>query len=211
MTIVVPTMWRAEGVHSTIRQVLQKPLLSLVLIDNKDIGLHVNHPSIQWIKPNSNLMVNRSWNLGVAFAKDSIVCLLNDDIEVNLSVLADHVETWFEDPGLGMVVFNATCVDGRLNQDTDVLTLNRTDQFGYGYGCLMVFRKFHWSPVPSSLQVFCGDDWIRYHIRHRLCLNTAEIEGLHARGLMEATSKDYQHLMASDVSAFEQLCKYESY
>lgn len=155
-------------------------------------------------------MVNPSWNRGVLLSETELICLLNDDLAVNLSLLYRHAREWFKDPGLGMVHFNSRFITGQINWDEDELGLNYTPHFGHGYGCLMILRRLQYLPIPEIIKVFYGDDWLRWHIRHRLHLQTAEAVGLRARGSVGFTSDRYEkEYLVKEGEIFKKICELE--
>ena len=88
ISFIVPTMWKSKDTLYNMLDSYKEakiPNAEFILIDNShEFYLE---PEITILIPKENLYVNKSWNIGVEIAKNNIVCLLNDDIEINFQTI----------------------------------------------------------------------------------------------------------------------------
>ena len=82
VTVVIPTLQKNTIILNKLISTLEQDnaVDEILLIDNSCQGFLNTSKKLEVVKPECNLYVNPSWNLGVERAKNEIVALLNDDI-----------------------------------------------------------------------------------------------------------------------------------
>lgn len=176
------------------------PGIELILIDNGRKFRRVSDPRLTLVRAGQNLLVNPSWNLGVALARNDVVCLLNDDLVVDLDFLLTAWTSLKPRGEWGVV--------GLGNCEVSGLDIEPVDVRHAGFGCMLLARKSAWQPIPSCIKVFYGDDWLFWRARVSGKQNYA-FHGLGVSGRMSLTSSDFGQFMISDHEAFAKLLDYD--
>lgn len=163
-SVVVPTMWRvAEQFVGFLEKLCDHPAVDEIIIinnDNTKTPQGLTHPKIKMFDFGKNIFVNPAWNFGVKTARNSRVCIVNDDVVFDLDVFDKLQDMLVPENGLfglhpGTPEFNHIPV---TTKSIDVLPW--TGQHTYGYGCLMFLNKDIWSPIPDGLDIYYGDNFI---------------------------------------------------
>lgn len=165
-TVVVPTMWKYEPFKDFLNELLaHNDIGEVILIDNEPLKTPhdlPNNSKLCYKTFGTNIFVNPAWNWGVENAQYDYVCILNDDMKFDLSVL-DALRPVLGDSKTGVVgitpgheQYNQTPVtDGKF----EILPWNET-MHQFGYGCLMFVNKKTWTPIPNDLLIYYGDYFI---------------------------------------------------
>ncbi len=105
ISVIIPTMWKYKPFIRFLADLTWVSSIGeIIIIDNNpserpstDLFLH---PLINMITHGHNIYVNPAWNLGVEKSKHDKICLLNDDVIVDLK-LFNRMET-FLNPSVGL-------------------------------------------------------------------------------------------------------------
>jgi len=163
ISVIMPTMWKPEGVLATIKQIVEQPSCGeLIIIDNSETDtsmfdvFHTEFPKVVYINEGKNTYVNPAWNKGAQLAKFDKLCFVNDDVETDWDILnkMDYEGIISEDRG--MIGPNESCWKG-LNASPGVYPVTNRDNC---YGCLFFIHKNSYVPIPDDLLVHYGDDWL---------------------------------------------------
>lgn len=204
ISFIVPTLWKSEHIHSSVRSFLEHNTYGaeFIIIDNANSDYM--HPGITVVKPNVNKYVNPAWNLGVRMAKHKVVCLLNDDLTFNFKTLFNNLQSLLEiNPNFGIIAFDQMNFTQTLNDNNDKLSLVETDIRGLGFGCMMIMMKDMYISIPETMSVFSGDDYL-YYYHNDLCRNKCyNIDNFKAIGQFSATSKNLDELMQIEANVFQ--------
>jgi hypothetical protein len=119
-----------------------------VLVNNKIV-----------LKDDENLYVNAAWNWGVQNSKYNQICIMNDDIVVDLKLffkmvyhIAPHVGV------VGLCPGNEELNQPKfINGSIRIIPWNNYNTFGFG--SLFFIHKSNWIPIPSELKIYYGDNW----------------------------------------------------
>lgn len=158
ITVVMPTMWRAPELQSSIAIMEQSPHVKQIQLINNDQNCAVSLSStkISITTPEQNIYITESWNLGVSLATTELVCLLNDDIVLPLAAWEFVVRHWPSDAGIvGLGFSNMTGTD---------YSLHPASGRGYGFGAAMFMRRDAYQPIPKDLKLWFNDDWLFKYI-----------------------------------------------
>tara|TARA_R110001632_G_scaffold41746_1_gene105344 strand:+ start:4339 stop:4998 length:660 start_codon:yes stop_codon:yes gene_type:complete len=208
ISIVIPTLWGAEEIYETIESFKQHktPTTELIIIDNTNSDFKDSDITI--IKPNINTGVNPAWNAGVALASYDNVLLLNDDITINFKLFFEFlnkIDINTLDYGI-LACDRAKFTTKDINKDNDELSLeeNQDGRF-FGFGCFMVVNRNYYHPIPQSLKIFYGDDFLYFVYHDMLELPIKIIKNLRTKGRVETTSGDFGHLLQDEVAPWQNI------
>lgn len=166
-TIVVPTMWRFKPFINFLGALLNYNLVGEVILINNNIAdtpeelNEIKSPKLTRIDFNSNIGVNPAWNLGTESARFPFVCILNDDVIFDLTLLnklvpyLSDLETGVIGLSPGVSDFNqAPFVNGQINIS------QWNNEHTYGFGCLMFINKRNYIRIPEDMVYYFGDNFI---------------------------------------------------
>jgi predicted O-methyltransferase YrrM len=167
-SVVVPTMWKFKPFMNFLTTLLNYKLVGeVILIDNdivktpEDFMWISQNPKLKVVYSGINIGVNPAWNIGVEKAKFPYICLLNDDMIFDLTVL-DKLPKFLNDYNTGVIgicpgvkEFNQPLfIDGEIN------ITPWQNEHTYGFGCLMFINKKNYIPIPEDLVIYYGDNFI---------------------------------------------------
>jgi beta-1,4-mannosyl-glycoprotein beta-1,4-N-acetylglucosaminyltransferase len=171
MTVVVPTMWRYKRFVEFLKKLVEHPIVGEIIIINNDnretpSDQILQHEKIRMFDFGRNIFVNPAWNLGVKESRFNNICILNDDVEFDLTLIDKITDVLTTEKLLGLCPglqeFNQpTIVNGKIHFE------KYTNQNLFGFGCLMFMQKTNWIPIPLGLDIYFGDDWIIETMRAR--------------------------------------------
>jgi hypothetical protein len=153
-TVVIPTMWKPDTFEQQLILLCRSKYVDeIILINNEKEKTPyyyiLNNEKILHIKPDNNLIVNPSWNIGVLLSKNNNICLLNDDLLFDMNIfefMSNHKDKYL--CGLSM-----------YNQDQE-FNLTQATHRTHGFGCMMFTRKDQYEYIPKSIKLFYGDDYL---------------------------------------------------
>ena len=177
-SVVIPTLWQSDRIVKLINDLHECELVGeIILIDNTgELDKHSDKffttDKLRVYQPESNLFVAGSWNKGIEMVRYDYIALSNDDINFNTELFQDVLNK-----GLDGIVGQAS---ENYHRSSDELLTYFQPLEGtrpWGWGCLMLFPKDKWVPVPNELRVWYNDDFInRYNPAPQYVLNGWRIE-----------------------------------
>lgn len=196
LSIIIPTLWKSKFIFKTIDFIANSNAeVELIIIDNANSDYTHDSDKITIIKPNRNLFVNPSWNLGVSIAKYDYVCLLNDDVYCNINLLLYGLEQIINyDPEFGIFashIMEQWSPDG-INSDNDSIEILEHPDRVWGYGMMMIMKKENYTMIPSPLKVFFGDDFLYAALISTMKKRSYWLNGFRFFGEFHASSKPYE-------------------
>lgn len=182
-SIVIPTLWKSPRIHELLSSLINcNNVGEIILIDNSSefFNYYTTLDKVKLIQPKENLYVNPSWNLGVELATYNYICLCNDDLKFDpiLFDLTTHYPDIMSDKIIGMHSENY-----HINFSNEI-KLVPTNSRNWGWGCLILFEKKNWIPIPENIKVWYGDDFI-FNDNPTQCYN---LEGFSILTEMSTTS-----------------------
>jgi hypothetical protein len=181
------------------------PNAEFILIDNSH-GCYLD-PELTILIPKENLFVNKAWNIGVELAKNNIVCLLNDDIEINFQTIKHNLEA-INNLDFGIIGFDANRNLGtEFNTNVDVFEFKEAECRYLGFGCMMFIRKENYIKIDERLRIFFGDDLLYWWNKDYHKRKIYNITNFKAVGELSVTSKDYEHVMQLESDTFQDVVK----
>jgi glycosyltransferase involved in cell wall biosynthesis len=205
ISIIIPTLWQSDCIYETIRDFTYCDLegMELIIIDNANSSYKFYANRLTMVKQPENIFVNPAWNLGVEMAKNDTICLLNDDITINLKTLYANVSRF---PEYGMIGFDANRnLTQTLNNDDEVWELEETTCRSLGFGCMMIMPKAYYEPIPSDLKIYFGDDMLYWLNKDFFKRKVYNIPNLKAIGELSKTSRPYEPQLQVEVHHFDRI------
>jgi len=154
-TVVIPTLGLSHRTTKLLAALcLCEKVEKIILIHNTVTELSkITFDKIIHVSFHKNSFVNKSWNIGVLLAETEFVALCNDDINF--------------DPDIAFSVNVGDCIVGQSwdnyqlkKQEQKFCRTSVIDTRPHGWGCLLLFRKELYKPIPEDLLIACGDDWL---------------------------------------------------
>lgn len=208
ISFIVPTLWRNPA---RLRDIINDykraniPNAEFILIDNNH-GCYLE-PEITVLIPKENLYVNKSWNIGVDIARNNIVCLLNDDIEINFHTIKNNLDE-INNLDFGIIGFDANKNLGTdFNTNVDKFQFKEAECRYLGFGCMMFIRKENYIKIDERLRVFFGDDLLYWWNKDKHKRPIYVIDNLKALGELSATSKDYNDEIQKELPYFDEVIR----
>lgn len=166
-SIIVATMWKFFPFIGFLKTLLKQNDVGEVILINNNIYetplefLNIKNEKLKVLIQSKNIGVNPAWNIGIECAKFPYICILNDDIIFDLTLL-DKLPIFLNDYNTGVIGlcpgiknFNQPpFVDGLIN------ITPWQNEHTYGFGCLMFINRKNYIPIPEDLIMYYGDNFI---------------------------------------------------
>lgn len=214
--LVIPTLWKSEKIHKMLPLYVENPNVSAIhVIDNgQEFRTHfpnLFHPKLRAYTPHNynEWYVNPAWNFGVSnCSQNSIVGLLNDDVEFNTDVFE-----WIVLNSENMGILGMHDTNYKLEKDDEYKIID-IPQHNFGWGCMFFFEKRDWSIIPPDLKIYFGDTW-QFHMNEVPCkaltglsLSNSNVSATTARGEFFA---DFNQKYISERDWFYQNVQQQNY
>lgn len=165
LSIVIPTMWRYEPFVDFLENIVKVEAVDEVVIINNDISRTpanpvLAHPKVTLISCDRNIFVNPAWNLGVKISRNEKICIINDDVVVDLKLFYKLDQFISEDIGTVGVVSGDVNLGQPPLVDGTIEFVPWTGQLMYGFGNLFCVHKNNWVDIPEDLKIYYGDNWV---------------------------------------------------
>jgi hypothetical protein len=172
-------MWVYEPFLNFIGNVAELTCVGEIIIINncvKDTPDHaaLKHPKIKIQNMERNIFVNPAWNLGVELSIFDTVCILSDDVLVDLRVFIEADKFVSKDIGILGFGYHPVVYEFHAYKKFDLQEIDRYIITGdlkikeaasdgivemTGNGCLFFLNKHNYIPVPKELLISGGDIW----------------------------------------------------
>lgn len=155
-------MWRFAPFLDFLSVVVQLDIIGEVIIIDNDTAATPNHevlthPKVKLYDLGKNIYVNPAYNFGVAVSRYNRICILNDDIIVDIK-LFHKIHKVFKPNQFYNISYDASCglpVTGEI----DLVPWHEGVTGGNG-GSLMFIHKSDWIDIPGGLDICYGDNWL---------------------------------------------------
>ena len=158
ITVCIPTIWaKPEYLIRSVVLLNSSPLITQIILINNDRSYNYRKldkllecNKLEIIIPSSNIYVSASWNYGVKNSINETVCLLNDDILVDVESLYKLLPTTY-----GLVGINESCfryVGPPVIRPTHIRPL--------GFGQLMFVKQNRYPVIPDDIRIWYNDDYL---------------------------------------------------
>lgn len=172
-SVVIPTMWLYEPFLEFIDDLRSNQFVSeIIIIDNNTAARPqseiLSRTKIRLIPQAENIFVNPAWNLGIYYAKNEKICVLNDDVLFDLR-LFKKMFALMEEEDFGVAgahpgetkFFQTPFVDGNIDiKPWESPLPGKSDGYLFGFGTLFFVNKSKWIRIPDRLSIYYGDDWV---------------------------------------------------
>lgn len=197
-SIIIPTIWKGPWITELINKFVSSDYVDeLILIDNNNkfaFDLPYN-PKIQRIIADENLFVNPSWNLGVSLAKNNHIVIANDDILFDVNHYLEFLSNLEDLEKYGIIGMGSN--NYTLSNDVEItLTRYGTIKNTGGWACLLAFHKDVWVPIPETIKIYYGDNFLQM-----ACSPILEMHGISVKTVMSSsanTSIEWVKLIADN-------------
>ena len=188
--LVIPTMWRDDLFPQALKTYCECPHINKIFIIDNDHKRRppdlVSHNKITIINYGRNIYVNPAWNEGYYRSKADIMCLLNDDIQVDPTLFEfiknldfsqiDIIGVHLKD---GITNYHITDHPDR-KEELIKLNVNKAKPIGgqsFAYGVCMFVKRSSYRVIPSLYKIWYGDDYLIQRCTHIYTLKTSKIKG----------------------------------
>ncbi len=172
-------MWKYPPFLKFLYDLAEVPSIGeIIIIDNNPDATPniINNPKFNIFTFGKNIYVNPAWNYGTKIAKYENICLLNDDVIVDLKLF--HRMDQFLRPGIGLCgicpglkeEFGQTPV---TNGEIDLVHCDTPYNYRthFGLGTLMFYPKIEYIPIIDGLDLYWGDNFIYDTLYYKLNRN----------------------------------------
>ncbi|WP_162143139.1 glycosyltransferase family 2 protein [Granulicoccus phenolivorans] len=157
-SVLIPTLQRSEHLPQVVDTCAGHPrVLEVLVINNAPDPLHWDSPKVRVLQQERNIFVNPAWNLGAREARGEYLAIVNDD------VLFDAAAFDVVGKALSRGLFGVIGPDRSAFAEvsgTPRVTLARASTTSFGFGVFMCLRRRDYSPIPESMRIWGGDDWL---------------------------------------------------
>lgn len=168
-TVIIPTIWCGVELEMMLPLLVASNAISEIIIINnnadKTPAWFKPDPKIRMLDYGFNILVNPAWNIAVEQSKNQLICLLSDDVLLDVAVF-----DWLKDQFPGGPVCYAESIPNPNRhpkyKDRDVIpvatafSIQPTAKIPWRFGCVMFFDKQHWIPIHPDLLIYFGDCWL---------------------------------------------------
>lgn len=206
-------MFKSDSIWRTLMDLSRMEVVGeIILIDNSTNQTPYKLDKLHHIINGENIFVNPAWNKGVEMSKYENICLLNDDIYFDWSKLSEIEKMLDNDTGfMGMHPWN---FEDELAEN-DIIGIHKTTPYrdprssrGHRpekWGSCIFFNRENWDPIPDSLKIWAGDDWLFYRSKKRnWCLSGIRCHGTHSKTI---ESFDTKSIIENDMQNMLQFIK----
>jgi len=197
-SVIIPTIWKSARIIKLLSDLnSSKNVGEIIVINNNKQNtpiIETNSKKFRLITPETNIYVNPSWNLGVREAKYDNIALCNDDINFNTNIFS-----YLKPKDDSLIGIDDSCY--KIEKDTQYqLMINK--KLNYGFGCLLIFNKNSYKPIPETLKIWFGDNFL-----HKNTKNVYSLLGLKIETEMSSsqTIPEYYSLVEQDKINFAKL------
>jgi glycosyltransferase involved in cell wall biosynthesis len=188
-SVIIPTIWKGPWITELIQKYCDTEYVDEIILINNDntemIAKNIKIPEnekIKLITPPTNLFVNPSWNLGVSLSKNENIIISNDDILFDTEKYFIFLSCLGDLKKYGIIGMNSD--NYSLDKDTEI-TLNYHGDVKNtgGWACLLCIHKNAWVPIPETMKIYCGDNFLLAAIRPVL-----ELRGIKIKTVMSSSA-----------------------
>lgn len=170
LSVVIPTMWKFEPFTEMLRYISRVDIISEIIIVNNSVDATPHEklegiPKLHMYNFERNIYVNGSWNFGVAVANNDKICIMNDDLIIDLKMFMKGYESLEPKRLIGFNYERDHAGNlrnpGHINTGVmEVQKLNEARDNAYHWGSCFFINRSDWEPIPQGLEFYYGDNWI---------------------------------------------------
>jgi hypothetical protein len=215
ISIIIPTLWKSDMIYKTIESFILSEYNSnseIIIIDNANSEYKSpNNELIRIIKMEENIYVNPSWNLGVSHSKNAHICLLNDDIFINMNCFLKNFKKLIYNNNLDYGIIAIDPVEfsfkESINSDLDEYKLEKLYHKGTGFGMMMIIKKEKYIDIPNQFKIFFGDDIFWFVYDNIMKYDNYHFDGIKIKGSFSVTSSLYNEYLEKEAEYWDDAIK----
>ena len=148
-----------------VADIVRLDIIKEVIIINNDSTLTPTHralgnPKVRVYSFGKNIMVNPAWNYGANVSTADKICIMNDDIIVDLKLFY-RVDDFFLPKHGTIGLINGRTDFGQTPITNGAIGFEKfQDQACYGFGTLFFVHKQQWRDIPSGINICLGDNFV---------------------------------------------------
>ncbi len=176
LSIVVPAAWGYEPFCNFLENVVELPVVGEIILINNNVSrtpVHdvLSHSKVKIYNQEENIYVNPAWNLGVSLAQNEKICILSDDVLVDLRVFFEADRFVSKEIGILAMGIHHDLYRAQNNQfkhvnannlivtgDIKIKSINDHPNTA-GHGSLFFIHKENWIDIPNDFKIYFGDTW----------------------------------------------------
>ena len=154
-SIIIPTLWKSPFLLELLDELDKSELVGeIILVENKINPEPLTYNKLIRVGLSENIYVNPAWNLGISISNNDLIGLCSDDILFSPNFLLENI-----------LKHSNLLGSFGVNPDSFKLTENSFnikpgERIGGGWGSLLFLKKSMYVPIPNSLKIWYGDNWI---------------------------------------------------
>jgi GH15 family glucan-1,4-alpha-glucosidase len=186
ITFIIPTVYMAETMPYLLDMLNFHPLVDeIILIENAKSKIKLpKYKKLKVVNTGTNLMCNKSWNMGASLTKSKYYALCNDDILFNQKIIDEVISFYDKHDEVNLIGMDFTQLESEIEPHYFGFRVQRDRDFGWG---TLIFGKTNlYTPIPEDLIHYAGDEYLHQY-SPKPCYSYL---GFKVFGKM-STSKDY--------------------
>ena len=210
VSVIIPTLLKNIDILTRLISTLNSDnfVEEVIIINNSQKIFSNDSSKVKIIQSKKNMYVNPSWNYGVEISKNQLCALFNDDLLVCDGFCGQVAKLIEKEKNFGCCGMD----DGFINNTKNVTTpelgkiLLKKDELGRlinYWGCIIFIMKKDWIPIPNSMQIWCGDDFIRLK-QHNQGKDIFKISNTYVShlGSLSCSEKSFYPVKERDIRAY---------
>ena len=168
---IVPTICKFPRLEEQLTKIGNTECIDEIIIVNNSGGLQI--PQIQTkapvieITPKEPSFCNGAWNIGAEAAKNDYIIISTEDLIYDANVLNMIAEQIDKLPNLGVLGMDWNIASDHCPPLQSIWMQEAGTQREYGFGFMMFMKKINFTPIPTGVKQWYGDDFTYYMMLER--------------------------------------------
>lgn len=159
ISVVIPTLQRPDDLEPLVKMCSEHPLVKeVLLVNNAQTDVSFTYAKLVVLQQDDNIFVNPAWNLAVRRAQAPYLAILNDDVSFDPELI-DLACRLLARPTVGMVGIDGSFIN-RPREPRLQVRIATHEHVSLGFGMAMFMRRADYVPIPESMRIWGGDDWL---------------------------------------------------
>ena len=171
-SVIITTLLIRDDILKTLVDTISEEEIEkeiIIINNNTEKQISFDNSKVTVYNQETNLYVNKSWNLGISLAKNALFALLNDDIVVGKDFFKTISETvWLQDSQVGLIgmgnYINFENGEDDLSipeKNSNTIFSAKTDTTLLGdWGICIIGKKDDYYQIPEELNILFGDNYL---------------------------------------------------
>lgn len=214
ISIIMPTLWKGEYYKRMLPIFNEHKLIDEILIIDNDTNSTdqeiIKLSKVRHIPQKENIYVNPAWNLGVAEAKQEVICLYSDDVLFDIQCLEMIYEKCT--PENGMVGFSLETISEKSDDleylasclaPWEVMQVTPCTFMHYRFGISLFMHRNSYYKIPEYYKIYYGDT----HLFDQNVMNGKQhhkVDGCAVATKMKSTTKLFNEVVENDKRIFQE-------